>query len=350
MVSADKEDSLKEKDHTLRRAKSYTTPRQNTTTLTETSTISSDKLTSSQILAAALRETTKRKYHNYLEKWNKFCETTGINAKGPNVEEIMEFLTSLYNKGLSYSSLNSAKSAIATVVDLPGYTSISQHPKIDSYFKGLFNLRPPKTKLSTVWDVKIIFDYYKDRPNNNLDDKTLTQKLLMFLLLLSGQRLNTIFWYTVDRLIISDNSFTFAPEHVLKHSRRGNKLDSFTYYKYEEDKCLCVYECLVSYLERRSKKVDGTVCKLFITHGKPHKEASRDTLSRWVKEVFRTVGIMNIYTPHSCRAASTSKANYIGVSIDEIVEKGCWKNLKTFQTHYNKNIVINNNKFQNILK
>ena len=47
---------------------------------------------------------------------------------------------------------------------------------------GLFNLRPPKPKLSFVWDVS--FRYFEQQGNNNsLSDKLLTQKLLIFLLL-----------------------------------------------------------------------------------------------------------------------------------------------------------------------
>ena len=71
---------------------------------------------------------------------------------------------------------------------------------------------------------------------------------------------------------------------------------------------------------------------------KPYREASIDTIRRWVKELFIQTNIIN-FTRHSCRAASTSKAKLINVNIDEILHTGCWKNEKNFLIYYyNKEI------------
>ena len=44
------------------------------------------------------------------------------------------------------------------------------------------------------------------------------------------------------------------------------------------------------------------------------------------------------FSPHSCQAASSSKAKRIDVSIYEIIKRGCWKNQKNFFIFYNKEI------------
>ena len=58
----------------------------------------------------------------------------------------------------------------------------------------VFNVRP-KPKLQFVWDVKIAEE---KGLNNKLPDKILSQKLLTLLLLLGGQRMNTVFTFEVE--------------------------------------------------------------------------------------------------------------------------------------------------------
>ena len=97
------------------------------------------------------------------------------------------------------------------------YQHIPQHPSVIKLFKGSFNLRPPLPKLSFVWDVQIMFEYFKSlRGNRQISDKHLSQKLLILLLVLGGQHLNSIFHFTIDRMIISSTGVTFSRERVLK--------------------------------------------------------------------------------------------------------------------------------------
>ena len=43
-----------------------------------------------------------------------------------------------------------------------------------------------------------------------------------------------------------------------------------------------------------------------------------------------------IFSPHSCRSASTSAASAAGVSIDEILKAGDWSNARTFYKYYRR--------------
>ena len=44
------------------------------------------------------------------------------------------------------------------------------------------------------------------------------------------------------------------------------------------------------------------------------------------------------FSPHNCRAVSSSKAKRIDDNIDEIIKRGCWKNRKNFFIYYDKEI------------
>ena len=89
--------------------------------------------------------------------------------------------------------------------------------------------------------------------------------------------------------------------------------------------------------------MDGNQGRLMITYGKPHKEASSDTLSRWIKGKLSNVGIdVTIFQAHSCRAASMSKAGQQGIKISETVKRGSWSKENTFVKFYNKDIIKSN--------
>ena len=137
-------------------------------------------------------------------------------------------------------------------------------------------------------------------------------------------------------MVLSDISVTFVPTKVLKHSRKGKPLDKFEYRAYPE-KRLCIIACLKEYISRRNKHKDLNTDQLIITLRKPFKGASTDTTRRWVKEVFTRNNIIQ-FSPHSCRAASTSKAKSLDINVDEIIKRGCWKNRKNFHKYYDKNI------------
>ena len=51
---------------------------------------------------------------------------------------------------------------------------------------------------------------------------------------------------------------------------------------------------------------------------------------------------MKVFTAHSCRSASVSKAKANGMGINEIMNTGCWKSESTFKNFCNKDIINNN--------
>ena len=64
-----------------------------------------------QIFLQAWRESTNKQYQVYFIKWINFCQERGLNSSLTCLKTILDFLTPLFKEGLSYSSINSAKSA-----------------------------------------------------------------------------------------------------------------------------------------------------------------------------------------------------------------------------------------------
>ena len=102
--------------------------------------------------------------------------------------------------------------------------------------------------------MKILFDYFSHKgENDQQSDKSLTQKNLILLLLVGDQRMNIVDFFAEGRMTIAFIGVTLSPNHVLKHSKPGTKLDSFHYRAYHNKK-LCVVDCLKEYLKRRNTK------------------------------------------------------------------------------------------------
>ena len=131
--------------------------------------------------------------------------------------KIIYYFTHLYNSEASSSVFNSSKIDFSHIVFLPAYLSILEHPQTIKYFKGVDNLSPPTQKIMFVWDVRILFDYFSHKgKNDQVSDKRLTQKLLILLLLLGGQRLKTVYFFKVGRMTVAGIGVTSSPNHVLK--------------------------------------------------------------------------------------------------------------------------------------
>ena len=70
-----------------------------------------------------------------------------------------------------------------------------------------------------------------------------------------------------------------------------------------------IVTCMQYYLGELNCKVDDNNKSQIITYEKPNKNASADSISRWVKKKLTNAGIdTNIYKVHSCRAAPSNKA------------------------------------------
>lgn len=65
-----------------------------------------------------------------------------INIFEANVDSVLTYLTELYNAGLGYSCINTARSALSSFLQLENCVSVGSHPLVRRFMKGVFNLRP----------------------------------------------------------------------------------------------------------------------------------------------------------------------------------------------------------------
>ena len=289
------------------------------------------------LIMDAWRPSTKKVYTTYLNKWSLFCIEKNISILNPTLPQACRFLRLLSDSGLGYTALNTARSALSTILPAYGKNTFGSHPIVCLLLKGAYERNPPKPKYTQFWDVNKVFDLFKSWGSNvNLSLKFLTLKLAVLLLLVTSQRGQTIVNLVVDDLHIAD-LVVFKMKKLLKHNKQGDPLDTLILKPFDRCKRLCVVRTLKTYLNRTEcfRSYSG----LLLSFVRPHKPISRDTLSRWVLFVMSTAGLdVSKYKSHSTRGASASAAKRLGVPLNLIMKRASWKCATSFAHYYDKQL------------
>ena len=275
----------------------------------------------------------------------EYCRKWKINPISPTVASGINFLAEVYHKGLSYSALNTARSALASVIVLQGNQSFGNHPLVSRFLKGTFTTRPALPKYKEVWDVNTVLEHLKTlHPAETLSLKLLSLKLVMLMAILSVQRCQTIHALTTRVMSVSKSKVMFIVNDLLKTTKPGRECTRLEFLSFDEDPRICVVRYLSEYLSR-TKDTRHDHQKLLVSYKKPNRPVSKDTVSRWLK----LAGIdTSTFGAHSTRAASTSAAKAQKLSITTIMDSAGWSSENTFMK-YNKTISKPKDNFGNQL-
>ena len=81
---------------------------------------------------------TQKQYQPYIKKWLEFCHGRENNPYDSPIATVLDFLVSLHEKGLGYSTLNTARGAISVIVLPHNDVTIGSNPIISRFMKGIF--------------------------------------------------------------------------------------------------------------------------------------------------------------------------------------------------------------------
>ena len=70
------------------------------------------------IILASWRDGTRSQYQKHLLKWFAYCKDKSCNILSPPVAVALDFLATLFHSGLSYSSINTARSALSSILQV----------------------------------------------------------------------------------------------------------------------------------------------------------------------------------------------------------------------------------------
>ncbi|WAR20627.1 YI31B-like protein [Mya arenaria] len=268
------------------------------------------------IIMASWRKTTQKQYSTYINRWIHFCREREIDPLQTPIEYCIEFLTELYDSGLRYETLNTARSAVSSLCKKQNGYNVGSHPLVIRFLSGVYNLRPTKPKYKETWDVSKVLCYLKAlTPARQLSLKMLSYKLVMLIALTQASRSHSISLLTLDNMMKDSESYVLHYFGLLKQSRKGKVNPILKLNRYTLDSEICVYSTIAEYIEQTSGLRNG-VRQLIISYIKPHKPVVSTTISRWIKFVLKSSSIdIDKYSSHSTRSAASSKVKASGLPI-----------------------------------
>jgi len=279
------------------------------------------------------RDSSKKTYDSYIKQWRDYATELEFDYLQPSEVQIGNFLSFLFQKGLSYSAIKAARAAISSIT----ISDYSDSRLLRRIMKGVFEERPQLQK-NVTWNVKKVLDYLKTRsPARRLSVMELTMKTVILILLVIGQRNQSVHLVDVRNVDIKYDRITLRWGDKLKVTRPGFHQGEVIMKAYK-DKRICPVWYMKEYLKRTNKY--RTKNNLFLITQKPYGPATQSTIARWVRRVLVEAGInMSIFTPHSVRSAATSAMKKARVPLSTILATAGWSSEKTFAKYYNKDII-----------
>lgn len=287
-----------------------------------------------QSIMGSLRSSTQKQYSVYIHKFLRYCNFVEMTSFEPTEVDVINFLQSLFDSGLSYGVINTACSAVKTFLGLVNIPVVFS-ARISRFKKGCFNQRPSLPKHVATWDPDTVLKYI-DGLGKDLDLLTLTCKCITLLALASYQRVSTLQAIQMSDVKFLPNKVILSFSSLHKQSRPGHHLSGMELNGFHNEN-VCVVKTMELYLKAVEPiRLETGLSSFFITCVKPYRHASKDTISRWLKSMLHRAGISSVYSAHSTRSAATSADAAKGVDVATIMEKAGWSSSSTFYRFYNK--------------
>lgn len=237
---------------------------------------------------------------------------------------------------------------LSTVFSILHKRDIGREQLIVQFMKGIYNIRPSISKVNYTWDVKVVLEFLGSLNDAKIKLKMLSVKLALLLILVTGQRCQTLFLLNMNNLELKEHSLKIRIGDLLKQSKPTQHLAEIYIECFKDNENICPVHTLSKYLEVTSSFRNTE--KLFVITQKPYSAATQSTIAGWIKLGLRMAGIdMTVFSPHSTRSASTSAAQD-RVPIDTIIKTAGWAKDCTFRKYYQRPITNDSSFSHAILK
>lgn len=216
-------------------------------------------------------------------------------------------------------------------------SKIGNDDRITRFLKGVYRLRPALPRYSDIWDPSKVLNCLNSWPDNTeLSLEKLTKKLAILLALTSAQRIQTLSLIKLSNITVTENKIVIDITDLIKTSIVTKSQPKICLPFYTQNSKICPAKTLKDYI-LTTRPIRNNESYLWLTFKKPHKKASSQTVSRWVKNIMNECGInTNKFTAHSTRHTATSFAKRAGINMEVIRKAAGWStNSKTFARYYN---------------
>lgn len=289
-------------------------------------TLIKERISSEQHLPAAsvdiiinsLKLSTKNQYSTYLMEYIKQEGMQDITAT-----KLIRYLTTLYNRGLGYSAINTARSAVSTLSSMLTKEQVGNDSLVTRFMKGIFQNRPSLPRYTHTWDPDIALKKL-DTCHSNLPFIELSRKVAFIVTLLSGQRVATISQLKLKDITINEKEIYITVSGPIKQTKPGMHQKPLHFNLFKEKPNLCPFLLIKEYIKKSHHLRTENCDNLFITTVSPFHNAATSTISKWIRYVLQNCGLEQ-FGSHSLRGAATSALARCATPIDDIMEAAGWR-------------------------
>ena len=253
---------------------------------------------------------------------------------------VLDFLSDLHGEGKAYRLINVSRSMLSATLDKIEGFDVGKHPLVIKLMLGIFNSNPPRPRYNSFWDINSVLSYLEGLgPDTSLSFKNISSKLVMLLALTSLFRVSEIAAIDFKSIVFSGPVVKFSLSRLRKSQRKGS-LQVFSLNRLISSPLICPISCLERYISvTRDFRKESTNSSLILGLRSPHPPIGASTIGRWIKLLLSDAGVDTaLYSAHSTRGASASKAISAGISIESILRTGSWASECVFSRHYNRPI------------
>ncbi|XP_044129979.1 uncharacterized protein LOC122923262 [Bufo gargarizans] len=189
---------------------------------------------------------TRKSYRAAWGAWVSWCVERNLDPVSAPVTHLLQFLTSLFEAGKAYRTINLFRSAISSTHQGFDGVPAGQHPSVSRLLRGSRLARPPRPRFTTTWDVSLVLSFFSAWPENAaLSLRQLSAKLLTLFCLISCKRVS-------DVRALDHDARSFSPEGVTFNITRRTKTNirSVSYPCFPSSPALCPVACLREYESR----------------------------------------------------------------------------------------------------
>lgn len=308
-----------------------------------------------ELLSASWRKGTQKDYCSKFKKFNSWCGSREIDPTSISLSQVAEFLTYLFHSGLQYRTIAGYRSMLSNILPLIDNQPVGQHPSICRLIKGIFNSRPPVTKLLPEWDLHIVLRMLEKspfEPIETIDLKELTFKTVFLIAVTTFRRCSDLQALRTEEtaMRVQQKGITFIRQGLAKQDRENHFGSKIFVPAFSENICIDPRRTLLQYLKKTesfrktlSKDQKG---KLFLSLTEAHKPVTSQTISKWIVQTIKqaynndTDSDNHKITAHSTRAIGPSWALFKGASLSTILESADWKLQSTFCKYYYRELDV----------
>jgi hypothetical protein len=275
------------------------------------------------LITAGWKQSSEDRYKRAWQSFKAFLRSSSIPFHQASLRSVLDYLTHLYDRGLSWSSIGIHRSTISMTMAPIDSVRVGDHPLIKRLMSGVFNERPSRRAAPALWDPLKVLSVFQHWPVS-LPLSSLMRKGAFLMAIATAKRPSELV-----ALLCNDNHFRWEGENLCfvlsrltKTDRPGHLAPPFYGKSWKEDLSVCPAETVrLIFLERDRLRLQHNA--IFFSWTFPHKPLDAAAFERCIQFCLVKAGIQA--TPGSTRSVATSAALAGSASLGDVLRLGDYR-------------------------